>query len=142
MREGDDDVSPTMLSLSSPLLLRGEGVMVGDAPEEVGMTFAFEPPTRCASPSNVTSAFSLKQLRFAVLNLARTTVPKSGMEKFAIACSSKRGIASPSVTFVYSLDSVAVVQPVAEATVQVEPVKPLMHRQAQVPEERKVEPPF
>jgi hypothetical protein len=50
-------------------------------------------------PSNVTSAFSLAQVRFAALKRARITLSKSGIEKFACAPDMRRTMAFPSVTF-------------------------------------------
>lgn len=132
------------VNVSSRFLRRGGAVTeeeLASAVEE-GTTRAFGSPTRCERPSNVTSAFSDRQDRFALLNRAKMTFEKSGMEKFVCAAVMRRGIESPRVTLGYSFERVVVVQPVALATVHVEPVKPLMHRQAQLPEERKVLPPF
>lgn len=70
------------------------------------------------------------------------TVLKSGMEKFVCAAAMRRGIESPSVTFVSVGSMVVVVHPEAPATEHVEPVKPLMHIQEQVPVEIDEVPPF
>jgi hypothetical protein len=94
-------------------------------------------------PSNVTSAFSLAQVRFAALKRARITLSKSGMEKFACASAMRRGIAVPRVTLEYvPLGKLAVVQPVKFATVQVEPVKPFVQMQAHEPLSKIEVPPF
>jgi hypothetical protein len=94
-------------------------------------------------PSNVTSAFSLAQVRFAALKRARITLSKSGMEKFACASAMRRGIAVPRVTLVYvPLGKLTVVQPVKFATVQVGPVKPFVQMQAHEPLSRIEVPPF
>jgi hypothetical protein len=98
--------------------------------------------TAFAAPPNVISAFSARQLRLAELKRARISFASSGMEKFPLASSSNLGTESPSVTFVIPPSSVVVVQPVDPATLHVEPVKPLMQRQAQFPEFKKAEPPF
>jgi hypothetical protein len=72
------------------------------------------------------------------------TVPKSGMEKFVCAAEMRRGMESPSVTFVYvgSVEIVVVVQPDDPATEQVEPVKPLMQIHEQLPVDNEDVPPF
>lgn len=95
-------------------------------------------------PSNVTSAFSETQDREAELKRARMTVLKRGIEKFVCAAAMRRGIESPRVTLVYvgSVEIVVVVHPEAPATEQVEPVKPLMQIQEQLPVESKEVPPF
>ena len=60
---------------------------------------ALASPTRSERPSNVTSAFSIKHDRLALLNRAKITSGKRGMEKFAWAAVRSRGMESPSVTF-------------------------------------------
>jgi hypothetical protein len=95
-----------------------------------------------AAPPNVTSAFSARQLRLAALKRARISFASSGTEKFPLAPSSSLGTELPKVAFVKPPSSVVVAQPVAPATLHVEPVNPLMQRQAQFPEFRKAEPPF
>src|SRR3569833_750752 len=91
-------------------------------------------PWRVFWPSNVMSAFSAEQLRLPWLNLARICVPESGMEKLAWACWMRRGMPSPSVTLLrlvvlspeFLLLRLVVVHPFAPATVQSNPVKPLV----------------
>lgn len=141
IEEGSEE---TVEASSRFLLRRGGAVTDGEVSPLVaeGTTSAFASPIRCDRPSKVTRAFSDKQERLAVLNRAKMTVGKSGMEKFVCAAVIRRGIESPSVTLGYSFERVVVVQPVALATVHVEPVKPFMHRHAQLPEERNVLPPF
>lgn len=70
-----------------------------DVVAEVARAVSAADPTRCELPSNVTSAFSLAQVRFAALKRARITLSKSGIEKFACAPDMRRTMAFPSVTF-------------------------------------------
>ena len=95
-------------------------------------------------PLKVTNAFSVTQDKLAALKRARMTAPESGIEKFASAAAMRRGIELPRVTLVYdgSVVRVMVVHPDAPATEHVEPVKPLIHMQEQVPVERDDVPPF
>lgn len=66
-----------------------------------------------------------------------------GIEKLVSAAVMRRGSDSPSVTSVNcDPGRVVVVQPVAPLLVQVEPVKPLVHIQAQDPVTIKGAPPF
>jgi len=110
---------------------------------EVSRAASAADPTRCELPSNVTSAFSLAQVRFAALKRARITLSKSGMEKFACAPEMRRTMALPSVTFEYGPEGkVVVVQPVRFATVHVGPVKPLMQMQEHDPLSNIEVPPF
>jgi hypothetical protein len=69
------------------------------AEAEVARTVSAANPTRCELPSNVTSAFSLAQVRFAALKRANITLSKRGMEKLACAPEIRRTMAFPSVTF-------------------------------------------
>lgn len=109
-------------------------------PVPVAITsFAF--PCRVLEPSNVTSAFSLAQVKFALLKRATIVDSERGMEKFVCASAMRRVILSPTVTF-KRLESVAVVQPVALAVVHVEPVKPFVQIHAQEPLSITLVPPF
>jgi hypothetical protein len=112
--------------------------------DATGWTTRSAEPIRADWPSNVTSAFSDTHDRLAELKRARITVLKRGMEKFDWAAAMRRGMESPRVTFVYvgSVEIVVVAQPDAPDTEQVEPVKPLMHIQEQLPVESEDVPPF
>ncbi len=76
----------------------GEDEDVGVDSVPTGYASSRALPLRWDSPSNVTRAFSLAQVRFAVLKRARITLSKSGMEKLDWASEMRRGIASPIVT--------------------------------------------
>lgn len=111
----------------------------------VGTTISLASPSLESNPSNVTSAFSDTQDRFAALNRASMTVENNGMEKLACALSIKRDIALPRVTFSCepSVELIDVVlHPEAPAIVQFVPVKPLVHKHEQAPEEMSLVPPF
>jgi hypothetical protein len=109
--------------------------------EALDLITAFELLSLPVWPSNVTSAFSDMQDRFAELKRASTRLGDSGMLKFDCALVRRRGMEYPSVTS----DNVSievVVQPVVPPILQVEPVKPLMQIHEQVPPDRIDEPPF
>jgi len=108
----------------------------------LGTTMAFASPTLFDEPLKVTRAFSETHEIFAALKRERMVVEESGMEKFVCAAWINRGIESPSVTLVRSLERVAVVQPIADAMVQVLPVKPFVQIHAHAPDVRSVVPPF
>ena len=122
--------------LRALILPLGLDAVVGVGEDEdvdvTGVTTSFPCPTRSERPSKVTRAFSETQERLAELKRARMLSPKRGIEKLVWAAEMRRGMDSPRVTFVYEEpERVVVVQPVALATAQVEPVKPLMQMQEQ-----------
>lgn len=84
---------------------------------------------------NVTKAFSELHDRLPLLKLARTAVEDNGMEKLVCAPERSRGMALPRVALDVFVPSVRVivVQPGAFAIVQVFPVKPFIHIQADAP---------
>lgn len=95
-------------------------------------------PVRMERPSKVTREFWAMHERLPVLNRARIAVPERGIEKLARPSAMRRGMACPSVTLVMLSDSsmvmrFVVVQPVAPATVQVDPVNPFVQMQEHTP---------
>jgi hypothetical protein len=90
---------------------------------------------------NVTSAFSETQDRLPELRRPRTMLGTIGMLKFDSAPERRRGMEYPRVASDRPSMDVEV-QPVVPPTLQVEPVKPLMHMQEQLPPAMIDEPPF
>lgn len=96
-------------------------------------------------PSNVTSAFSATQERFAELNLDRIVVADSGREKFVWPSWMRRGIDCPSVTLLKVPSEEArsvVVQPWELDVVQSFPVNPLVQIHEHTPSVTTFVPPF
>jgi hypothetical protein len=77
-----------------------------------------------------------------VLKRATMVTASKGMEKFVCAPLMSLVIASPSVTFPVTPETVVVEHPVALALVHVEPVKPFVQIHAQEPLSKMLVPPF
>lgn len=150
--EGDEELveeewEPSRLTLAGAdeeevlVALEGETEIV--VVTVVGETASFAFPPRVERPSKVTRAFSETQERLAELKRAMILLALSGIEKLVEEPEISREIESPRVTFV-RLASVkeAVVQPVEEASVHVDPVNPLVQIQAQELLSRTEVPPF
>jgi len=140
-RLGVVDVS-TYIPLIEAASLFSCATGVGVAACEEDVIAASAPTLLDATPPKVTKAFSARQERLEELNRVSIVLESSGMEKLDCAARTRRGMASPNVTFGRSVDKVVVVHAVAEEFVHVVPVKPLMHIHAQFPDNKTGMPPF